>query len=182
MIGVLTAVVDGFPERSHKLANSTSTSPIEIGARLSDHSVSIPEEVILTGLVSDLNVDGVNRAANAWERIREISRENEPIELTTSWGFYSEMLITEVTADERGAGMRFIMKVKEILRVGVSENTLESNFTSGPAEERSSNVERGLVASRQMDESQLLSGTGADLSVSPFLPPRQQDEAQLLSG
>ena len=71
-IGVLTAVVDGFPNTVHKLETLTGGEPIEDGRQVTDHAVAKEERLTLTGLVSDFN--GGNKPAEAWEAIRKLQR------------------------------------------------------------------------------------------------------------
>ena len=150
VISALVDFVDGYPERSHKLTTSIGSAPVETGARISDHAIPNAEEVILTGLVSDLKLDGISQTAAAWERIRELQRNSDVVELMTSWASYAEMIIVEVTANEAGGGMRFTMKLEEILRVGITQNVVEAPLISGPAVLRTSNVDRGLIEGRRL--------------------------------
>ena len=47
------AKIDGYTRRSHKLATSVSAIPLENGAEVNDHSIQKPEEINLTGKVTD---------------------------------------------------------------------------------------------------------------------------------
>ena len=47
--------------------------------------------------------------------------------------------------------MKFTMKVREIIRVGLQRGTVTADVVSGPAERRSSVVQRGRVSSPPID-------------------------------
>ena len=143
-IAALAAVVDGYPEASHKLATTTGGEPLEDGRAVTDHVVARQEELELTGWVSDFN--GGDRPHDAWEALRRLHRDAEPVAVLTEWGSYPEMIIREAQARQVGRGMRFTLKLEQIIRVGVTDADLPSGQLSGPASGRSGQVNRGRVS------------------------------------
>ena len=144
----LVAVVDGFPEEGHRLRTDTGGEALEDGRDVTDHAVAVQDELTLYGWVSDLN--GGHRAGEAWQEIRRLAKELEPVVVVTEWGTYSEMLIVEADAPKRSRGLRFTMKLREIIRVGVVDNELSSDRVGGPVANRTAEVNRGRVALTQL--------------------------------
>lgn len=143
-IAPLMAVVDGYPAESHRLQTTTGGEPLEDGRQATDHAIARQDRLELTGWVSDLN--GGDRPRAAWDTIRRLHREVTPLRVVTEWGVYEEMLITRAEAPKRGRGMRFILELEEIIRVGLSVAFLPANILSGPAQGRSGEIDRGRVA------------------------------------
>ena len=140
----LIAVVDGFPHATHKLETSTGGEPLENGRQVTDHAVARQAKLTLTGWVSDFK--GAGRPRAAWEAIQRLHDSLTPIRVVTEWGTYPEMLIRRAEAPQRTRGMRFILELEELLRVGIIDTELPPEDLSGPAANRSGEVQRGRVA------------------------------------
>lgn len=145
-IPALINVVHGFPDTEHKIGTTTGTAPLEDSATITDHAQSNPDQLNLVGWVSDLESTGPGAAQDAWEAIRRINRLAMPTIVRTGIGVYQEMLITEAVARQRGRGLQFTMKLQEIQRVGVQRENIVAS--SGPAMERTEEVNRGYVRSQ----------------------------------
>ena len=143
-ISALTAVVDGYPETVHQLETTTGGEPLEDGRDVTDHAVAREEKLTLTGWVSDFG--GEDRPGQAWERLREIHRELEPIDVQTEWGRYPEMLIVRAEGRQEGKGLRFTLELRQVIRVGLTDSNLPADNLSGPAAGRSGIIERGRVS------------------------------------
>ena len=137
-------MVDGWPEEQHQLKVNIAGAPVESGVETTDHSVLSSEQVTLTGWVSGWT--GGRHPADAWGEVRRLAREREPIRLVTEWGVYDEMLIWEAEAPKTNRGMRFTLKLIWINRVGVTDAELPPEQVTGPAANRTGEVERGRVA------------------------------------
>ena len=68
-IPILAGLVDGFPEETHKLVTDTGNSPLEDGAIITDHAVARAEQLVLTGMVSDLTAEGYRPARGGMDGI-----------------------------------------------------------------------------------------------------------------
>ena len=141
---MLTAVVDGYPEGTHKLETVTGGEPLEDGRSVTDHAVARQDRLVLTGWVSDFN--GGERPREAWETIRRLHRAVTPLNVVTEWGRYSEMIIRRAEAPQTTRGMRFTLELEQIIRVGVTDQELPEEEVEGPADGRSGEQERGRVA------------------------------------
>ena len=144
-IPLIEGLVDGFPEESHKLVTDTGNSPLEDGAIITDHAVARAEQLDLVGMVSDLTAAGISRPEEAWEQLRRIHREVVALDVVTPFGMYAEMLITSVVARRVGNGMRFRMKLENIIRVGLQPRQIQESTSSETAFGRDTELPRGRV-------------------------------------
>ena len=142
-ITVLTGEVDGYPITVHSLKLAKSDEPLEDGTSVTDHAVTLPEGLKVTGWVSD--IQGGGRPGAAWAAIRRINQEKTPLTAVTEWGTYEEMLLEEVEGHQEGRGCRFEMKLREVIRVGNPQSSLPPGTVSGPAAERTGSVDRGRI-------------------------------------
>ena len=138
----LTLFVDGYPNHVHKITTRIGGEPLEDGRDVTDHVVAAPEDVVLTGSVSDMV--GGQRAKRAWQAIEELHAKSEPVRVITEWGIYPEMVIARCEAQPAGRGMTFELTVREILRVSAATGpSVPPTAQSGNAAGRSGQVARG---------------------------------------
>ena len=143
-IAPLSAVVDGFPEVTHKIETTTGGEALEDGTDVTDHAVARQDRLVLTGWVSDFN--GGERPAEAWATIRRLQKDEIVFAVLTEWGMYPEMIIRRAEAPQAARGMEFTLELEEVIRVGVEASALPASVLSGPAAGRSGEVDRGRVA------------------------------------
>ncbi len=143
MISALASVVDGYPEETHKLESTTGGEPLEDGRAVVDHVIARQDRLVLQGWVSNFN--GGERPRSAWETIRRLHKAVETVTVMTEWGVYDEMIIRRAEAPKRHRGLQFTLELEEIIRVGLTDNELPASQTSGPAQGRSGEVQRGRV-------------------------------------
>ena len=146
MMAPFTAVVDGFPDGTHKAEALVGGEPLEDGREATDHVVARQKQFTCTGWVSDFN--GGNRQAEALATAFRLQDTQEPFSVMTEWYFYEEMILHRFEAPQSSRGMRFTMELREILRVGIVDTELPAEQLSGPAEGRSGEVARGRVQLR----------------------------------
>ena len=145
-------IIDGFPQTTARHKANVSTSPIETGEQVADHAVALPTSITVQGHITDQESE--SRPRIAWDNIRRQSGGVMPVTVVTPWHIYPEMIITEATATQQGAGLVITLKLTEVLRVGVrsvpttaGEATPLGTDPSGPAAERTDNQQRGNVLS-----------------------------------
>ena len=143
-IAPLRAVIDGYPEATHKLETSTGGEPLEDGRAVTDHAVARQARLTLVGWVSDFSG---KQAADAWNAIIRLHRDALPVEIVTEWGTYREMILRRVEAPQVDRGMAATMEFEEIIRVGIIDGDLvPAQVADGPGEGRSGLSERGRIA------------------------------------
>ena len=139
-------IVDGFlnDPGKHRLSINTGGEPLEDGRDVTDHAVARQEEIFLTGFVSDY--EGEDRPGEAWETLRRLHKELEPVDVQTAWGHYPEMLIRRAEGIPVGRGLEFTLELEQVIRVGIVASALPpENVEGGAADGRSGEVQRGRV-------------------------------------
>lgn len=138
----LESVMDGIPETTHIIELEKSDEPLEDGTSITDHAVTLPTRLKLTGWCS--NMSGVH-PARAWQRLRQIAQAKVPVSVFTEQGVYHNMLFEKCEGVPDGRGLRLQMTLVEIIRVGNPQSALPVGSTSGPASARPGSVDRGRV-------------------------------------
>ena len=146
-VPALQMEVDGWSDESHRIGVATNHEPLEDGTPISDHAVAKQEEVTLTGWVAKISSADASRPAAAWSTIRRLAKAVVPLRVLTSWGDYPEMLIDDANADSVGGSMRFTLRLKEVIRVGIQSSDVSPATASGPASQRTSEVPRSRIRS-----------------------------------
>ena len=136
---------DAFSDTSHKLRTRTGSAPLERGTSVTDHAVAEPIEVTLSGVVSDLTMNGEGRAREAWTTILKNWKEVNTFRVVTPFVVYPEMIIAEIDAPEAGFGFNFTLKMVEIQIVG-REEQVPSFQALAPAKDRQPASTLGTVA------------------------------------
>ena len=154
-IGMLSGVVDGYPETQFELKTLTGKAPLESGALITDHASPQPDILELRGWVSDLTAGGATRAADAFKVLKRFNRNSEVLTVITPWWVYPEMLAVEVKPRQTGKGMQFSMKLEEVQRVGITDLSIVGRV-SGPAAERLAEIVRGTVLAPGFDSARIL--------------------------
>lgn len=163
----LEGAYDVLENTAHKLRTRTGSAPLENGAEITDHAVSEPIRMNLTGIVSDLTVNGEARAREAWEIIVGAQQSVQTFRIVTPWIVYPQMLIKDVDAHEEGFGIGFTIKLEEIQIVG-REEAVPSFEALPPAKDRQPLRQFGTVANVANPN---VSGRLANLRSSPILNP-----------
>ncbi len=114
----------------HSASASITDHPIEDGASESDHVTDMPDELQLTGLVSDTPIillpslfrrpsvpggDPASRPENAWEFLKNLKKQRKPLRVATTLEEYKNMIITRLRAP-RSKNTRNILQVDVTLR------------------------------------------------------------------
>ena len=152
----LSGKTDGWLDEEHTLSLDVTSHPVESGAEITDNAVKRPNELKLTGFVSNLlSSDGGNapasqRVSEAWEAIEAVMARRELTEIFTAIRHYQNMILMNSTTrrDLRvGHGLLFELSFREVLRFGVQAGRFTSGNTSGPARDRDSQADEGTIQS-----------------------------------
>ena len=144
-IDALVIFVDGYPDRSHKLDTHIGDERLENGRAVTDHVVSVPQVLAVTGSVSDML--GGNRTKQAWQLIQYLHRTSTVVRVTTEWGVYPEMVIKRCIGTPVGRGMSFDMELREIERFNIAQvPTVPPLAQIGVAANRAGETRRGRVS------------------------------------
>lgn len=116
---------DGFSKVVHSRQVEITENPIETGASIVDHAYVKPAEVTITVLMSDVHQSmvagqfsgGYSRSVSAWTILTKLQEDRVPMSVLTRLGLYSNMLITEIRADDTAEtvhGLQADVTLKEI--------------------------------------------------------------------
>lgn len=156
IVSPLEGVVDLYPDEDHGVTIDATDKPIETGARLTDHAIVRPDTLTLEGYVSDVqvyresltNLQGAPRATEALQRIEQIAKQREPVEVITGRKIYPSVLILSIrsrrSADTGGA-LVFTMTMREVLFADTQLLALPPSRVNqtGPAANKTSTVDAG---------------------------------------
>lgn len=116
---------DGFSKVTHSRQIEITENPVETGASIVDHAYVKPAEVTITVLMSDVHQSmvsgqfsgGYSRSVSAWTILTKLQEDRIPMSVLTRLGLYSNMLITEIRADDTAEtvhGLQADVTLKEI--------------------------------------------------------------------
>ena len=149
----LAAIADGFISEEHAVRVSKTSYPVETGGSLVDHAVVEPRTLKLVGWVSDLLAPegrrgSPSRGIDAWLQLTRLLESREPFLVVTLLDVYPSMLITSLKAPvdrTTGRALRFEMELEEVQFRALERGQRPPPVRIGPAEDRSEEVDGGLV-------------------------------------
>lgn len=105
---------DGFTKVTHSRQLEVTENPVETGASIVDHAYVKPAQITITVLMSDVHQSlvpgqfsgGYSRSVNAWNVLMKLQEDRIPMSVLTRLGLYSNMLITEIRADDTAETFR----------------------------------------------------------------------------
>lgn len=105
---------DGFTKVTHSRQLEVTENPIETGASVVDHAYVRPAEITISVVMSDVHQSmvsgqfsgGYSRSVNAWNVLKKLQEDRIPMSVLTRLGLYSNMLITELRADDTAETVR----------------------------------------------------------------------------
>ena len=146
-IDELAAYISGVIDTEYKLDNHVGDEPLEDGANINDHAASTSERIVVNGFVSDLTDERLAAPANCFAKIQQLRRDLQPLTVVTPWVTYDEMIIRSARVREKGLAMTFRLELTKLIRRSIEQNAISNETSSGPAQGRSSTVDRGRVIS-----------------------------------
>lgn len=141
--GTLTRIgevrLDAAVREEHVATARVTESPVESGSKISDHVYLEPETLNIDGVITDSPVylhpnsasedDGLltvplassgSRAIDAFEALRRLLANRQPITVVTGLHVYSNMVLTSVNVPrepESGLALRFSCELRQVLIV-----------------------------------------------------------------
>lgn len=162
-IDAISGVIDIYPEESHNLPVTKTKYPVEDGSSRTDNFVVEPENLVLKGLVSDLqpeflglvNIADKTRSKEAWGRLRELKNSGEFVSVVTLLGLYENMLIVNIDATinkDTGQSLFFTITLEEALIAETEIVQLAPVKLNDPAKTKGSDINGGQKQSEQATE------------------------------
>lgn len=95
--------LDASLEERHVASAEVTDHPVEEGSDVADHVKQSPDELTVTGIVTNHPVvylasltEEAGRAETALENLRDIKEQGQPVDVITSLREYSSMVLTRV--------------------------------------------------------------------------------------
>lgn len=169
-IDLITGVADIYYDESHNMPVTKTKYPIEDGSSMTDNAVVEPEQLILKGIVSDLESDGLGivkindglRSKEAWGRIKELKNSRELVTATTLMGVYENMLVINAEASvnkDTGLSLFFTLTLEETLIAETDLVQLAPSTLASPADAMGSDINGGAQQSEVVADTTLLQDT-----------------------
>lgn len=155
-IDAIAGIVDLYPEEDHAIKITKTKYPVEDGSSRVDNFVVEPKQLVLRGLVSDLqpfsgglvSISDAYRPKEAWGRIHALAASGDLVTVTTLLGLYENMQV--VSADtylssQTGRSLFFTIMLEETLIAETQTVQISPVKTSseGPAETKGSDIQGG---------------------------------------
>lgn len=160
-IDAIAGVVDIYYSENHSVNVTKTKYPVEEGPSRTDNFVVEPEQLVLKGLVSDLqdfaggivSVANSSRGKEAWGRIKALKNSGERVEVVTMLGMYENMLVVgaDATVNENtGRALSFVITLEETLIAQTETVQLAPTKLSGVAGTKGSDADGGLKQSEEV--------------------------------
>lgn len=166
-IDALSGVIDIYPEENHNLPVTKTKYPVEDGSSRTDNFVVEPEQLVLRGLVSNLQpflggiveINDKTRIKEAWGRLRELKNSGELVSVVTLLGLYENMVVINVDSAlsrETGQSLFFTITLEEALIAETEIVQLSASKLNSPADTKGSDIDGGLKQSQEPEDSTIL--------------------------
>lgn len=134
--------IDLWTAEQHKIKVKTTHYPVEDGSSITDNAYKKPSKITLTGFVSNLKVltpeipflfgsigyVSTQKVKTAWQQLKKLADDLEPLTIVTTVDKYENMLITEIDTSpinrDTGTSLIFNIEFSEIKTVGTEETSL----------------------------------------------------------
>lgn len=133
---------DGFVSVQHSRTLTITSNPVETGAAITDHAYVNPTTLTMNVIMSDVHEsiipgqfsDRTFRHTSAWHVLRQIQENRIPVDVYTKLGYYKNMLIQEINAEDtyktfRGLNATVVLKEIPIARVKTVKISAASQTT-----------------------------------------------------
>lgn len=133
---------DGFVSVSHRRDLTITDNPVETGASVADHAYVNPTTLTMNVIMSDVHesiisgqfTDRTFRHTSAWHILKQIQENRIPVDVFTKLGYYKNMLIQSISADDtyktfRGLNATVTLREIPIARVKTVKISAASQTT-----------------------------------------------------
>lgn len=153
--------LDASLTEQHTRTNDVTEHPVEKGANVADHKRRQPDQVVISGIVTNTPVereqreraDAGTRAQNAYLQLLELSDSDELITVVTAIRTYENMAIVNLNVPrdaKTGDALQFMATLKEIRTVASKTVVLVDAKTS----RAQGKAKKGKTATKEATEQQ----------------------------
>lgn len=152
---------DGFMSVSHERKLTITQNPVETGAAIVDHSYVNPSSVTMQIMMSDVHQsiipgqfsDLTFRHTSAWAVLKQIQESRIPVDVFTKLGYYKNMLIEEISADDTKETFRALSATVKLTEIPVARiktvkisKASQTTINTKMAEVQVDNVDRSILS------------------------------------
>lgn len=118
---ISSVLLDAVISEDHSYNSRVTNYPIESGLIISDHIISEPDTLQITGIVSDTPLSifaPFNNSVNAFDQLVEIQKRKERITVVTGIKVYTDMVITSLQIPrgiESGQSLTFVIDMQKVI-------------------------------------------------------------------
>lgn len=129
---------DAFIRESHTGTVRITDHPVQDGTNISDHAYNLPDKLTIEIFVSDV-MDSIildqfsspeTKAINAYQVLRKLKEQRQPLCVRTKMNYYKDMLIESMTTNDDSKttkSMRCTVMLRQIIMAQVSQETAQSS-------------------------------------------------------
>ena len=152
---------DGFMSVSHERKLTITQNPVETGAAIVDHAYVNPSSVTMQIMMSDVHQsiipgqfsDLTFRHTSAWAVLKQIQESRIPVDIFTKLGYYKNMLIEEISADDTKETFRALSATVKLTEIPVARvktvkisKASQTTINTKMAEVQVDNVDRSILS------------------------------------
>ena len=138
---------DAILKTDHTSKLTMTDHPVEVGANITDHSYVEPDEVSIEVGMSDSGIGvgrsgGGSRSVNAFQELRKLQRDRQPMTVVTRLNTYRNMLISSITAPDDYTtmhAMKAVVMLREIIMVQTATVSVSPRASAEPQKTGSTN-------------------------------------------
>lgn len=152
---------DGFMSVSHERKLTITQNPVETGAAIVDHAYVNPSSVTMQIMMSDVHQsiipgqfsDLTFRHTSAWAVLKQIQESRIPVDIFTKLGYYKNMLIEEISADDTKETFRALSATVKLTEIPVARvktvkisKASQTTINTKMAEVQVDNIDRSILS------------------------------------
>lgn len=125
---------DAVFNTSHAATVTVTSQPVQMGANIADHAYLEPDTVTMDIGMTDAATDASpNHSVNAYNMLRAVMEEREPISLYTRLKSYTDMLVVSLSVEDdykTATALRATVMLQKILMVNVATVQVQQSVSS----------------------------------------------------
>lgn len=125
---------DAVFNTSHAATVTVTSQPVQMGANIADHAYLEPDTVTMDIGMTDAAFDAEqNHSVNAYNMLRSVMEEREPISLYTRLKSYTDMLVVSLSVEDdykTSTALRATVMLQKILMVNVATVQVQQSVSS----------------------------------------------------
>lgn len=138
--------LDASTREDHGVHNRITDHPVAFGALITDHILTLPDQVTIEGVVTatpddvgDIPSFSNTRHHRAWQRFVELARSKIPFDVVTTLAVYTNMVVADLDTTRTAAdGKSLLISVScrkiEVSSVDVAQELADQALEAGLAE------------------------------------------------